>query len=81
MKVAQMLLCKFVIMQDSNINTAIDNRRVYHLVAYFFFLNVSCIFGAHRRPCRTSNMYHLECVCGIWVAHSENNLWCGIWTC
>ena len=45
MKVAQMLLCKFVIMQDSNINTAIDNRRVYHLVAYFFFLNVSYIFG------------------------------------
>ena len=28
-------------MQDSNINTAIDNRRVYNLVAYFFFLNVS----------------------------------------
>ena len=30
-------------MQDSNINTAIDNRRVYNLVAYFFFLNVSII--------------------------------------
>ena len=31
-------------MQDSNINTAIDNRRVYNLVAYFFFLNVSILF-------------------------------------
>ena len=30
-------------MQDANINTAIDNRRVYNLVAYFFFLNVSFI--------------------------------------
>ena len=30
-------------MQDPNINTAIDNRRVYNLVAYFFFLNVSFI--------------------------------------
>ena len=44
-KVTQNLLCRFVIMQDSNINTAIDNRRVYHLVAYFFFLNVRLIFS------------------------------------
>ena len=81
MKVAQMLLCKFVIMQDSNINTAIDNRRVYHLVAYFFFLNVSCIFGAPSVEAGYLTCTNLECVCGIWVAHSENNLWCGIWTC
>ena len=41
--VLQNILCRFIIMQDSNINTAIDNRRVYNLVAYFFFLNVSIL--------------------------------------
>ena len=52
--VAQNLLCRFVIMQDSKINTAIDNRRVYHLVAYFFFLNVrffgACLYFSYDFP-------------------------------
>ena len=39
--ILQNLLCRFLILQDPNLNTAIDNRRVYNLVAYFFFFNVS----------------------------------------
>ena len=39
--ILQMLLCRFVILQDPTANTAIDNRRVYNLCAYFFFFNVS----------------------------------------
>ena len=39
--ILQMVLCRFVILQDPTANTAIDNRRVYNLCAYFFFFNVS----------------------------------------
>lgn len=39
--ILQNLLCRFLILQDPQLNTAIDNRRVYNLVAYFFFFNVS----------------------------------------
>ena len=40
--ILQNVLCRFVILQDPVANTAIDNRRVYNLCAYFFFFNVSC---------------------------------------
>ena len=36
----QNIVVRFVILQDQNLNTAIDNRRVYNLFAYFFFFNV-----------------------------------------
>ena len=39
--IVQNLVCRFIILQDSTKNTAIDNRRFYHLFAYFFYLNVS----------------------------------------
>lgn len=41
MLLLQNLMCQFVILQDPSLNTAIDNRRVYNLFAYFFFFNVS----------------------------------------
>ena len=39
--ILQNVLCRFIILQDPMANTAIDNRRVYNLCAYFFFFNVS----------------------------------------
>lgn len=40
----QNVLCRFAILQDPAKNTAIDNRKLYHLFAYFFYLNVSQIY-------------------------------------
>ena len=39
--ILQHVLCRFIIMQNHNLDTAIDNRRVYNLAAYFFFFNVN----------------------------------------
>ena len=44
-------------MQDSNINTAIDNRRVYNLVAYFFFLNVSLTEKISKVDCSIGSVH------------------------
>lgn len=39
--VFQRVLCQYVLLQDPNKNAAIDNRRLYHLCAYFFYMTVS----------------------------------------
>jgi hypothetical protein len=46
--VFQQILCRFVILQDYTKNSAIDNRRTYHLCAYFLYMTVSCIYVSSR---------------------------------
>ena len=73
--VLQNLLCRYLILQDPKLNTAIDNRRVYNLVAYFFFFNVSL-----NADFRCLKPITLECFCWSWLTYFTCVLWCYFWS-
>ena len=71
--ILQNLLCRFLILQDPQLNTAIDNRRVYNLVAYFFFFNVS------SQRFYSSKNFLLEHFRWRWFTSIAHILRCDLW--